>query len=67
MRYQNNKTIDTGTWNITKGTPFEYDTGNGQTPVLAQIDGSDYLCVYDGVQDDGWAVVLNIISSSLRP
>lgn len=50
--------VDTGTWGVSKGTAFEYDTTNGQTPALAQIDSTHYLCVYTGPQGDGWAVVL---------
>ena len=53
-------TVDTGTWNITAGTPLEYDTGNGETPALAQLDSTHYLCVYAGGNDDGWAVVLTV-------
>jgi hypothetical protein len=52
-------TVDTGTWAITKGTPFEYEAGTGQTPALAQIDSSNYLCAYEGEASDGWSVVLN--------
>ena len=53
-------TVDTGTWAITAGTPFQYDTSNGETPALAQIDSTHYLCAYDGDGDDGWAVVLTV-------
>ena len=53
-------TVDTGTWNITGGTPFEYDTVNGKTPALTQIDSTHYLCVYAGNEDDGWAIVLTV-------
>lgn len=53
-------TVDTGTWNITKEAPFEYDTTNGETPSLLQIDSAHYLCAYDGPDSDGWAVVLTV-------
>jgi prepilin-type N-terminal cleavage/methylation domain-containing protein len=53
-------TVDTDTWDITKGTAFEYDTDNGETPVLAQIDQTHYLCAYTGNGSDGWAVVLTV-------
>ena len=53
-------TVDTGTWEITKGTNFEFDTKKGKTPALAQIDTSHYLCAYSGDEDDGWATVLTV-------
>jgi hypothetical protein len=53
-------TINTGTWNITKETPFEYDTEHALTPALAKIDDTHYLCVYTGPGSDGWAVVLTV-------
>jgi len=52
-------TVDTGTWAITTtGSPYEYDTTLGETPALAQIDSSNYLCAYEGEGSDGYAVVL---------
>jgi prepilin-type N-terminal cleavage/methylation domain-containing protein len=53
-------TVNASTWDITKETPFEYDTTNGQTPSLLQIDATHYLCAYDGPDSDGWAVVLTV-------
>ncbi|MHC4365957.1 MAG: hypothetical protein ACYSTJ_10850, partial [Planctomycetota bacterium] len=53
-------TVNTGTWTITKETPFEYDTQTGKTPVLAQMDDSSFVCAYTGPGDDGWAVVLAV-------
>lgn len=53
-------TIATGTWTITKQTPFEYDNEDAKTPALAQIDNNRYLCDYSGDGDDGWAVVLAV-------
>ena len=50
-------TVDTDTWTVTQGTPFEFDANKGQTPALVQIDDDHYLCAYTG-DDDGWAVVL---------
>lgn len=52
--------VDTGTWNITMETPFEYDTSQGRSPALAQIDDTHYLCAYGGPGSDGWAVVLTV-------
>jgi len=53
-------TVDTGSWTITEETPFEFDTQNGRTPALYQIDSSHYLCAYEGNNSDGWAVVLTV-------
>ncbi|MCP4609596.1 MAG: type II secretion system protein [Planctomycetes bacterium] len=51
-------TVSTGTWEIAKGTPFEFDTDNGITPALEPVDPNNYLCVYDGTGTDGWSVIL---------
>ena len=53
-------TVDTGTWNITKETLFEYDTDNADTPALAKINDTHYLCVYTDKFSDGQAVVLTV-------
>jgi len=53
-------TVNTGTWEITKETPFEFDDVKGKTPALAQIDATHYLCAYAGDGDDGWATVLTV-------
>ena len=53
-------TVNTGTWTITNGTPFEFDTVKGNTPALSQIDSTNYLCAYTGGGDDGWATVLTV-------
>jgi len=58
--------VDTDTWEITKGTPFEFDNKKGKTPVLAQIDTSNYLCAYTGNKDDGWATVLTVDMGTLK-
>jgi len=39
---------------------FEFDPVTGTEPVLAQISATDYLCVYRGVNDDGFASVLRV-------
>lgn len=51
-------TVDTGTWTITKETPFEYDISRGDMPALIEIESEKYLCVYQGAGKDGWAVFL---------
>jgi len=53
-------TVDTGNWNITGETPFEFDIKDGGTPALYQIDSTHYLCAYEGNGSDGWAVVLTV-------
>jgi len=57
-------TVDTGSWSITKGTPFEFDTQKGKVPALSRIDSTHYLCAYQGDGDDGWAVVLTVDTGS---
>ena len=57
-------TINTSTWAISDGTPFEFDDILAQRPALAQIDSTHYLCVYAGNGDDGWAVVLTVNNST---
>ncbi|MCP4610180.1 MAG: prepilin-type N-terminal cleavage/methylation domain-containing protein [Planctomycetes bacterium] len=54
--------VDTGNWTITEEYDFEFDTGTGQEPALAQIDQTHYLCAYRGSALDGWSVVLNVDS-----
>jgi len=51
-------TVNTSTWTVSSGTPFEFDTVKGLEPALAQIDSTRYLCAYRGALDDGWSTVL---------
>jgi hypothetical protein len=53
-------TVDLGTDTVTQGTPFEFDTADGNTPSLEQIDATHYLLAYAGVRDDGWASILTV-------
>ncbi len=48
---------------LSKGTAFEFDTGKGKSPALIQIDGTHYLCAYQGNGDDGYAAVLIVDTS----
>lgn len=41
---------------------LEFDTATGMEPALAKVSGTEYLCVYRGYQDDGFACVLNVNS-----
>ena len=60
-------TVDTGSWTISKEAPFEFDTKNGRTPALNQIDGTHYLCAYEDDGSDGLATVLGIGEPLIRP
>ncbi len=53
-------TVNTGTWVITNETPIEFDSIMGIMPALCKISGTQYLCVYTGDLDTGWAVSLTI-------
>jgi len=53
-------TVDTGTWNVSKETVFEYDEKKGIGPALAKIDQTHYLCAYQGENDDGWVRILKV-------
>ena len=53
-------TVDTGTWAITKGTPFEFDANKGMEPALAKIDEMHYLCTYLTNGDVGLVTVLTV-------
>ncbi|MHC4113832.1 MAG: PilW family protein [Planctomycetota bacterium] len=57
-------TVNTGTWAITKETPFEFNTQKGKTPALSKIDDTHYLCAYTGNGDDGWATALTVNTST---
>ena len=52
-------TVDTSTWNITSGTPIEFDSLGGTQPALAKVDDTHYLCVYNGFGNGG-AIILTI-------
>jgi len=55
-------TVNPIDWTISKGTTFNYAPSTGNTPALARIDDDNYLCVYEGPDGDGWAVVLTVNS-----
>ena len=52
-------TIDTTTWDIILGMPFEFDTSMGRTPALEKINDRYYLCAYQG-SSGGYATVLTV-------
>ena len=57
-------TVDTGTWEITKGTAFQFESVKAKTPALIQVDSTHYLCAYAGDGDDGTAVILTVNTST---
>jgi hypothetical protein len=57
-------TVNTGTWAISVGTPFEFDTSNGQDPAIVQMDSTHYLVAYGGMAEDGYAVILTVNTGS---
>jgi type II secretory pathway pseudopilin PulG len=50
--------VDLVTWQISRGSPLEFDTSTIGNSALAQIDGSHYLCAYSDAASSGRAVVL---------
>ena len=44
---------------------WEFDTANGQTPVIVPISGNVYAIAYNGVDDDGFLKTVTISSSGL--
>ncbi|MHC4485867.1 MAG: hypothetical protein ACYS4T_11765 [Planctomycetota bacterium] len=51
-------TVNSGDWSVSAASFFEFDTRDGQTPVLAKIDDTHFLCAYVGVGSDGFACIL---------
>ena len=47
-------------YDITKGTPFEFEPNAGETTALSKIDDIHYLCAYSSSSRDGWAVILAV-------
>jgi len=52
--------VNTVNWKVSAGQLFEFDTDNCGGPALSQIDSDDYLCVYSGLNGDGYAVILTV-------
>ncbi len=53
-------TVDNTTWTVTSGAKHEFDTAKGAYHSLAQMDSTHFLNAYQGVDDDGFAVVLTV-------
>jgi hypothetical protein len=56
-------TVDTAAGTVTCGTELEFDTTMGKTPALCQVDATHYLCAYQGISQDGYAVILTVDTS----
>jgi len=52
--------VDTANWTITSAAVLEFDSKACGGPDLAQIDATNYLCVYQGDKGDGYAVILTV-------
>jgi uncharacterized protein YaiE (UPF0345 family) len=55
-------TVDAGSWSISSGTSSSFPSAPAPNPVLAKIDETHYLCVYEGQTGGthGAAVVLTV-------
>lgn len=54
--------VNTTDWTITVDLQAEYDPVSGKTPCIVRIVQDEeirFLCVYQGSNNDGWAVILN--------
>ncbi len=52
--------VNTGSWTISAGAALEYDSDYSNEPSLAQISETQFLCAYEGDNNDGWAVILSV-------
>jgi uncharacterized protein YaiE (UPF0345 family)/competence protein ComGC len=50
--------VNAGDWSVSAAGFFEFNTRDGQTPVLAKIDDTHFLCAYVGPGSDGFACIL---------
>jgi type II secretory pathway pseudopilin PulG len=53
-------TVDADNWMVSTGRAVEFDPVGGETSCLAKIDDTYYLCIYQGGNNDGWAVILQL-------
>jgi hypothetical protein len=53
-------TVNTSDWSMNHGAPFTFEAGTCSEPVLSQVDISHYLCAYAGLEDDGFAGILEL-------
>lgn len=57
--------VDTQTDSVTSGSAYMYDEDRGNDAALAKVDDSHFLCAYDGLSGDGYAVILTVGSMIL--
>ncbi|MHC4227906.1 MAG: T9SS type A sorting domain-containing protein, partial [Planctomycetota bacterium] len=53
-------TVNTGDWSLSHGAPFTFELGTCAEPALCQVDIGHYLCAYAGLNDVGFAGVLEL-------
>lgn len=58
--YINIVELDRSTWTFTGVSELEYDTSQGKIPSIYKMSDTKILCVYGGVSDDGFAVIITI-------
>jgi len=56
--------LEWATYDVTVGTPFEFDTDKGKENSIVQINETHYLNAYRGTDEHGYAVVLAVINKS---
>lgn len=56
-------TVNQLSWQISIESSFVFDTNWAETPILEKIDLNHYLCAYEGLDSDGWAVILTVDDS----
>ena len=52
--------VDTGNWTISAEPAFMFDSKGCGGPDLKRLDATNYLCVYQGDKQDGYAVILTV-------
>ena len=55
--------VNMNNWKVTTETSLNYEAGKAKDSALTKIDDNHYLCAYNGDDDDGWAVVLNVVQN----
>lgn len=58
-------TASSSNWSVSASGFFEFKTKDVQTPALAEIDDTHFLCAYQDDRGDGWAVILYESSSGV--
>jgi len=53
-------TVNTNTWAIGRGMPFEFDTVYCAYPALTWLGDNTYICAYGSSNNDGVAIAINV-------